>query len=168
MSLLFVSSNYFIILKGPGLRSRWPVTKLCDLEKYPALWPLSLPSGWGCQLPAAGITATTMSAPFREPHLSGAGRPLRQGGQDTQGQAVTDWQTPQLGGQRRFRTPPASPAYWLMCTALNTWQLSPHASVQGHSLCTYPPHTHTPWWERAGQRDREPLYQQSDHWRPMT
>jgi len=31
----------------------------------------------------------TMSAPFREPHLSGAGRPLRKGGQDTQEQIMT-------------------------------------------------------------------------------
>ena len=109
-----------------------------------ALWPWRVPS---TRAPACSTWWWLPAARCRDHggnHVHALQRATgmeQEGNGEGEARALKDrqrlWHTPQLVGQQRSRTPPASPVHWFMCTTLNKSQRSSWALVQTHS-----PHTH--------------------------
>ena len=163
ISLDFVSSNYFIVLKGPGMRSRQPssATLRSTLQSVSCLFCLAVAPA-ACYRDHDNDNECTLQRATPE-----CSRKATEKGRPGHSRTDNDFDIPcSWQASKQAQKPPASPVHWLTCTALNTSQLSP-MSWYRHSHCAYT-HTHTHHGEEARQRAWEPLYQPSGHHCQMT
>ena len=134
----FVSSNYFIVLKGPGLRSRQPSSAILRSTLYPGscLFCLAVAPAACCRDHDNDNECTLQRAtPERSRKATEKGRPGHSR-TDNDFDVPCSWQA-----SKRAQKPPASSVHWLTCTALNTAQFSPMPWYR-HSHCANT-HTHT-------------------------
>lgn len=147
VSLDFVSSNYFIVLKGPGLRSRQPssATLRSTLHSGSCLFCLAVAPAACCRDHDNDSQCTLQRATSEW---------NRKATEKREGRTLKDrqwlWYTLQLAGQQK-----GSKTSCLFCSLINMHSFKhitalPHALVQTLSLCIHRAHTHThihtPWW----------------------